>query len=604
MGTALASLPVGGFAFVAAPLPRLSSVSPSMRVSPTKGLSRSAVCMVAGVVGGEGIERTKGTDKEGLLDPGRLERARLGPEIKVPEEQRLKVGIIGGGLAGMITAMDLSDAGHKVEVFEARQFVGGKVGSWVDKDGNHIEMGLHVFFGCYYNFFGIFRRLGIFDTSLRLKDHVHQFINKGGIVGGLDFRMGGIGAPFNGLKAFATTDQLGILDKLSNAVALATSPVVKALFSFDAAMEDVRALDNVSFSEWFQGQGGSRGSIERLWDPIAYALGFIDCDHISARCMLTIFQLFGVRSEASVLRMLEGSPEDFIHKPILKYLADRGVAVNTRRRIAEIRHEVDESGKPCRVNGLVVVGGGGGRAGDEGEYKEFDVVVAATDVPGIKKLLPESFRKHPFFDNVYKLEGVPVATVQLRFDGWVTELNDAEKRKDVKGNYSGGKAPGMDNLLYSADAEFSCFADLALTSPSSNYYKEGEGSLLQCVMTPGDKWMPKSTDEIAQACLSQVLDLFPSARELNCTWSHVVKLGESLYREGPGLDQFRPTQRTPIPNFYMAGSYTYQASCDYIDSMEGATKSAILCADRVLEDTPALAASRKGAAAAAPAVGA
>ena len=27
------------------------------------------------------------------------------------------------------------------------------------------------------------------------------------------------------------------------------------------------------------------------WDPIAYALGFIDCDNISARAMLTIFQV-------------------------------------------------------------------------------------------------------------------------------------------------------------------------------------------------------------------------------------------------------------------------------------------------------------------------
>lgn len=32
---------------------------------------------------------------------------------------------------------------------------------------------------------------------------------------------------------------------------------------------------------------------------------------------------------------------------------------------------------------------------------------------------------------------------------------------------------------------------------------------------------------------------------------------------------------------------------DYIDSMEGATKSALLCADRVLEDTPALAKAAK-----------
>lgn len=36
----------------------------------------------------------------------------------------------------------------------------------------------------------------------------------------------------------------------------------------------------------------------------------------------------------------------------------------------------------------------------------------------------------------------------------------------------------MDNLLYTPDADFSCFADLALTSPE-DYYREGEGSLLQ-----------------------------------------------------------------------------------------------------------------------------
>lgn len=67
-----------------------------------------------------------------------------------------------------------------------------------------------------------------------------------------------------------------------------------------------------------------------------------------------------------------------------------------------------------------------------------------------------------------------MATVQLRFDGWVTELDDKEKRNDVTSDYSKGKAPGLDNLLYTADADFSCFADLALTSPSSDYYKPGE----------------------------------------------------------------------------------------------------------------------------------
>jgi zeta-carotene desaturase len=42
--------------------------------------------------------------------------------------------------------------------------------------------------------------------------------------------------------------------------------------------------------------------------PAAYALGFLDCNDISARCMLTIFQFFATKTDASVLRMLNGSP--------------------------------------------------------------------------------------------------------------------------------------------------------------------------------------------------------------------------------------------------------------------------------------------------------
>jgi zeta-carotene desaturase len=518
-----------------------------------------------------GILKVEGN--EGLLDEKRMEKAFLGSGIKIPLDRKLNIGIIGGGLGGMITAMELSEAGHKVEIFEARRFIGGKVGSWIDKDGNHIEMGLHVFFGCYYNLFGIMKRIGAFK-NLRLKEHTHTFVNTGGIVKELDFRLGGIGAPFNGLAAFARTGQLEIADKLANAVALATSPVVRALFDFNGALQDIRNLDNISFSEWFIGQGGSRGSIKRMWDPIAYALGFMDCDNTSARCMLTIFQLFAVRTEASVLRMLEGSPEDFLHKPILQYLTDRNVKIHLNQRVLELKYDTDNNGMPVKANGFVTM-----EAGSQPKEHNFDVIVAATDVPGIQKLLPTSFRKYSFFNNIYNLEAVPVETVQLRFDGWVTELADEVKMREINKDFSNGKAPGLDNLLYSADADFSCFADLALTSPGS-YYKEGEGSLLQCVLTPGDKWMPISTEDIAKATLEQVHRLFPSSKNLKCTWWNVVKLGKSLYKESPGMDIYRPNQVTPIPNFFLAGSYTFQ---DYIDSMEGATKSGLLCSEEILK---------------------
>ncbi len=57
--------------------------------------------------------------------------------------------------------------------------------------------------------------------------------------------------------------------------------------------------------------------------------------------------------------------------------------------------------------------------------------------------------------------------------------------------------------LRSADADFSCFADLALVSPD-DYYREGEGSLMQCVLTPADPYLPLPNEEIAKRVDSQV----------------------------------------------------------------------------------------------------
>mmetsp|Transcript_1484 Transcript_1484/g.4444 ORF Transcript_1484/g.4444 Transcript_1484/m.4444 type:complete len:584 (-) Transcript_1484:125-1876(-) len=560
--------------------------SESLRVSPVAGPTRSAgrraVVMTATVgrregATGDSIKSERARQQIGndaFLNRALGKRAFDGPGVV--SDSKLKVGIVGAGLAGMVAAMDLADAGHEVEIFELRPFVGGKVSSWLDKEGNHIEMGLHVFFGCYYNLFGIMERTGSFE-QLRLKEHIHTFVNNGGGTGALDFRFP-VGAPVSGLQAFARTAQLGLYDKAANALALGTSPIVRALFDFDGGMDMVRELDDVTFTEWFTGKGGSRGSIERMWDPIAYALGFIDCDHISARCMLTIFMLFAIRTEASVLRMLEGSPQTYLHDPILKYLDDRGVKVHLRAAVRDVLYDADDAGLPTRVRAIKL---------SDGTERAFDAIVGACDVPGIQKLLPEAFRKYPVFDNIYKLDCVPIATVQLRFNGWVTEMTDDHKRRAVDGDFADGRGAGIDNLLYSADAEFSCFADLALTSPGE-YYKEGQGSLMQCVMDA--RAFNRSEEQIVADTLDQIHALFPSSRDLECTWSSVVKLGQSLYREKPGQDKFRPSQATPIENFFLAGSYTYQ---DYIDSMEGATKSGLMVADEVIARADAIAAASK-----------
>jgi len=61
----------------------------------------------------------------------------------------------------------------------------------------------------------------------------------------------------------------------------------------------------------------------------------------------------------------------------------------------------------------------------------------------------------------------------------------------------------------------------------------------------------------------------------------VIKTPRSVYEATAGREDFRPTQKTPISNFYLAGCYTKQK---YLASMEGAIFSGKLAAQNIVKD--------------------
>ena len=56
----------------------------------------------------------------------------------------------------------------------------------------------------------------------------------------------------------------------------------------------------------------------------------------------------------------------------------------------------------------------------------------------------------------------------------------------------------------------------------------------------------------------------------------VVRTPRSVYAAIPGRNKFRPGQRTPIPNFTLAGDWTSQK---FLGSMEGAVLAGKLAAE-------------------------
>jgi 15-cis-phytoene desaturase len=61
----------------------------------------------------------------------------------------------------------------------------------------------------------------------------------------------------------------------------------------------------------------------------------------------------------------------------------------------------------------------------------------------------------------------------------------------------------------------------------------------------------------------------------------VIKTPLSVYKATAGREDFRPVQRSPISNFYLAGCFTKQK---YLASMEGAVFSGKLAAEAIVDD--------------------
>jgi 15-cis-phytoene desaturase len=113
--------------------------------------------------------------------------------------------------------------------------------------------------------------------------------------------------------------------------------------------------------------------------------------------------------------------------------------------------------------------------------------------------------------------------------------------------------------------------------------------MLELVLAPAEDWISKSEEEIIAATMKELENLFPSHFSGNNLAKllkyRVVKTPRSVYKATPGRQACRPSQKTPIPNFYLAGSYTMQ---EYLGSMEGAVLSGKLAAQAIAKDRRAL----------------
>nr|AUE44523.1 phytoene desaturase [Cyanophora paradoxa] len=452
----------------------------------------------------------------------------------------LKVAIAGAGLAGLACAKYLAELGHTPYVYEARDVLGGKVAAWQDEDGDWYETGLHIFFGAYPNMLQLFKELGIYDR-LQWKEHTMIFNqpSKPGTYSRFDFP--DLPAPLNGVVAIlGNNDMLTWEEKIKFGIGLLPAMVLGQKY--------VEECDELSWTEWLRKQGIPERVNDEVFIAMCKALNFIGPDEMSATIVLTALNRFLQEKKGSTMAFLDGPPTTQLCEPIVEFIESRGGKVMLDKPLGEI--ELNEDGTV--VTGFKIRG----VKGQPDERVEADLYVSALPVDLMKLMLPEKWKPMPFFKKLDGLEGIPVINIHLWFDRKLTDI---------------------DHLLFSRSPLLSVYADMSNTC---KMYEDPDKSMLELVLAPAADWIGKSDEEITQATMDELAKLFPDQipHKAKLLKSIVVKTPRSVYAGTPGRQAFRPSQETPVDNFFLTGDYTFQK---YLCSMEGAVLSGKLTATKI-----------------------
>jgi len=453
----------------------------------------------------------------------------------------MRVAIAGAGLAGLSCAKYLTDAGHTPIVLERQDVLGGKVAAWKDSDGDWYETGLHIFFGAYPNTLQLFKELDIEDR-LQWKEHTMIFNQPDapGTYSRFDFP--DLPAPINGVTAILrNNDMLTWPEKIRFGIGLIPAMI--------QGQNYVEKMDKYSWSEWMKKQNIPPRVEKEVFIAMSKALNFIGPEEISATILLTALNRFLQEKNGSKMAFLDGAPPERLCQPMVDYITERGGEVRLNAPLKEILLNADGKVKGFLIRGL---------NGAENEILTADAYVSAMPVDPLKLMLPTAWKQMEFFQKLDGLEGVPVINVHLWFDRKLTDI---------------------DHLLFSRSPLLSVYADMSNTCRE---YASSERSMLELVLAPAKDWIGKSDQEIVAATMTELKKLFPDhfgeSNPATLLKYHVVKTPRSVYKAIPGCQQYRPSQTTPIENFYLTGDYTMQR---YLASMEGAVLSGKLTAQAI-----------------------
>ncbi len=285
-----------------------------------------------------------------------------------------RVVVIGGGLAGIASALDCADAGARVTLVEVRRRLGGAAYSF-EREGMHLDNGQHVFLRCCTAYRALLERLGS-ERHVAVQERLRIPVMSPGkptVV----LRRGTLPPPLHLAGALARYPHLGATQRFSAALA------ARALSALDL---DDPELDTRTLGDWLSDLGQNEHSLAALWDLIALPTLNVPAAEASLALGAFVFQTGLLASaEAADIGFHVGTLAETIGDPAEAALIDAGVEFRLGWRAQQLRRT---------ERGFEVEGGDAGGDGLSAE----SVIVALPHARAaglIESLLPEQAAEDP-----------------------------------------------------------------------------------------------------------------------------------------------------------------------------------------------------------------
>jgi squalene-associated FAD-dependent desaturase len=438
-----------------------------------------------------------------------------------------QVAVIGAGWAGCSAAVELTQAGHQVTLFEASRQLGGRARR-VDINETILDNGQHILLGAYSQTLQMMRKVGIDPASVMLRLPLQMCYPADS--GGMTFVAPRLPAPLHLLAALLRADGLERQDKLA-----------LARFSSAARWMGWQLHDDCSVSTLLERFDQTERLIRLMWRPLCIAALNTPPEQASAQVFLAVLRdSLGARRSASDMLLPRTDLSNLFPQQAAAFIEERGGNVESGHSIRQLQRH----GERWQLQGSEA-------------SMDFDAVVIATP-PETAATLLDGCADAALLATLRGFDYEPITTCYLQYPAATRLPRPFFALLDDPGNAGGSAVWGQ--FVF-----------------DRGQLDAAQAGLLAVVISASSEAIQAGHEALAKAVAAQLATAFRQPQLASPAWTQVISEKRATFACTPGLA--RPANDTGLGKLLLAGDYT---ASDYPATLESAVRSGRLAAQALL----------------------